>query len=306
MVNRLLDRVERNRKAALAKLDPQVQGALGQHFTPIRAASMAASMPRLSVHDNLRVLDPGAGSGVLSAALVDRVLAEQPNLAVHLVAVELDSSLLPSLIDTLEACAAAGEGRVSYEIVSGDYIVESTRLGREPMLNSFDLVIQNPPYAKLGAASSAREMTRKLGADVPNLYAAFLTLSAAALAPGGQLVAITPRSFCNGPYFGAFRGHFLAEISLDRVHVFQSRSRVFADAGVLQENVIISGTKGGTKDQVILSASDDHEGECKARSVQYQEVVHPEDPHQFIRVTTNGEDTEIAGWMLSLPLRSTS
>ena len=59
------------------------------------------------------MLDPGAGSGMLSAALVSRVLAEATDVDVHLVAVECDPNVIPHLADTLEAaCKAAGAGRV--------------------------------------------------------------------------------------------------------------------------------------------------------------------------------------------------
>lgn len=301
MVHDLLAQAERNRVAALAGLNPKTQDSLGQFFTPARAAMLIASLPNLPEEGHLRVLDPGAGSGVLSAALVSRVLDERPNLAVHVVAVERDKDLLPYLTDTLEACTAAGDGRVTCDAIDADFITASTGIDQDERLSDFDVVIQNPPYAKLAASSAARAAVRATGADAPNLYAAFLSLATAMLNRGGQLVAITPRSFCNGPYFGAFRSYLLDQIALNRVHVFESRSTVFADTGVLQENVIFSGTKGGTRDQVLLSASIGHEEEASHHNVPYFDVVHPDDPHRFIRIATNEEDTKIAERMLSLP-----
>jgi adenine-specific DNA-methyltransferase len=85
------------------------------------------------------------------------------------------------------------------------------------------------------------------------------------------------------------------------VHAFESRSTVFADTGVLQENVIFSGTVDGPRRTVALSVSTCHEGQVTTRQVPYTEVVHPNDPHQFIRVTTDAEDTAAAEVMLSLP-----
>lgn len=301
MQSDLLTLAELNRVAALSRLDPTTQASLGQYFTPARAASLIASMPRLPKSGVLRVLDPGAGSGMLSAALVARVLDEEPRLDVHLVAVEYDASVLPYLIDTLEACRAKGAGRVTFAVVEADYITASTGLDIDENLAGIDLAIQNPPYAKLAASSPARAAVRASGVDAPNLYAAFLALAATALNPGGQLVAITPRSFCNGPYFGTFRSYLLSQVALDRVHVFESRSTVFADTGVLQENVIFSGTKGGERDKVLLSASSGHEDDAAHRHVAYGEVVHPDDPHRFIRIATNNEDTDVAERMLALP-----
>lgn len=239
---------------------------------------------------------------MLSAALVDRVLAERPDLSLHLVAVECDESVLPHLRATLDACKAAGQHRITAEVIEEDFILSGTGLDANEVLSSgFDLVIQNPPYRKLGTASPLREAMKRAGVDAPNLYAAFLALSTAALCPGGQLVAITPRSFFNGPYFGAFRRYLLDHLALDRVHVFESRSTVFADTGVLQENVIFSGTVDGERETVTLSISTGHNDEVATREVPYGEVVHPNDPHRFIRLTTNAEDTVVAGVMLALP-----
>lgn len=181
---------------------------------------------------------------MLTAALVSRALAERPELSIEVVAVERDPLVLSSLRTTLTACEKAGGGRVRAQAVEADFILDS--VGLDASLNfdgQFDLVIENPPYGKLAVSSAHRTAMRAAGVDAPNLYAAFLSLSVAALRIGGQVVAITPRSFFNGPYFGAFRAHLLDSIALDRVHVFDSRSTVFADTGVLQENVIFAGTR---------------------------------------------------------------
>lgn len=301
MQSKLLSLAERNRVAALSSLNPVTQGSLGQFFTPARAAALIASMPRLPRSGTFRVLDPGAGSGMLSAALVSRVLDEAPDLDVHLVAVECDASVISHLTETLEACKAAGDGRISFEIIEADYIGASTGVTTDERLFGFDLVIQNPPYGKLAVSSAARAAVRTAGTDAPNLYAAFLALALAALKPGGQLVAITPRSFCNGPYFGAFRSYLLGQIALDRVHVFESRSTVFADTGVLQENVIFAGTQGGAHGEVLLSTSNGHEDYSSHRRVPYSDVVRPGDRQQFIRIATDDADTDVAERMLALP-----
>jgi adenine-specific DNA-methyltransferase len=297
----LLMLAERERVAALAALDPKRQNILGQYFTPAPAAALIASMPHLPRSGALRVLDPGAGTGMLSAALVARLLAESPLAEIHIVAVECDTSVLPHLLATLTLCRDMGAGRVSFDIVDADYIHAAAGLAVDERLVGFDLAIQNPPYSKLAASSTARTAARSAGIDAPNLYAAFLGLATAALNPGGQLVAITPRSFCNGPYFSAFRSYLLDQIALDRVHVFESRSTVFADTGVLQENVIIAGTKHGRREVVLLSSSNGHEDDAARRRVTYGEVVRPDDPHRFIRIAANGEDADVAERMMAVP-----
>ncbi|MGL4339519.1 MAG: Eco57I restriction-modification methylase domain-containing protein [Rhodoglobus sp.] len=298
----LLSFAEAQRISALSCLDASAQSRLGQFFTPVAVAELIASIPLLPQTGTLRVLDPGAGSGILSAALVKRVLSESPGVSVELVAVECDSSVLPQLRATLQQCESTSDGRVTTQVIEADFILASTGLDCDSRLTAgFDLVIQNPPYGKLGITSSHRQAMRRAGVDASNLYAAFLALATAALIVGGQLVAITPRSFFNGPYFGTFRGYLLDHLALDRVHVFESRSAVFADTGVLQENVIFSGTLGGVRETVTLSTSHGQHDAVTTRSVPYAEVVHPSDPHRFIRLTTDAEDTAIASIMLALP-----
>lgn len=90
----LLSRAERRRCISFASLSPQEQADRGQYFTPHLAARMIAGLPRIPRTDTIRVLDPGAGVGTLSAALVDRLRTERPGVPVHVVVVEDDPVLL--------------------------------------------------------------------------------------------------------------------------------------------------------------------------------------------------------------------
>ncbi|WP_205860515.1 hypothetical protein [Phycicoccus sp. HDW14] len=85
------------------------------------------------------------------------------------------------------------------------------------------------------------------------------------------------------------------------MHVFESRSKVFADTGVLQENVIIAGTKGAQPCPVSISVSVDHREDQTIRTVPYADIVDPKDPHRFIRMAANDSDTQVAQRMVALP-----
>ena len=87
--------------------------------------------------------------------------------------------------------------------------------------------------------------------ETSNLYAAFVWLAACLTRPGGEIVAITPRSFCNGPYFRRFRKALLGLIDLRHIHVFQSRKEAFAEDSVLQENVIFHGIRGEHQETTV-------------------------------------------------------
>ena len=281
----LVERAEARRVAALARLDPATQKRLGQFFTPAQAATLIASLPSLdALSGRVRVLDPGAGSGSLTAALMARIITERPDLAVHVVAVEMDQTVLPVLAETLADCAS--NPNVTTELVAGDFLAGST--GMDPdlrLVGPFEMVIMNPPYGKQPANDLYRRGVALEHVDTPNLYSSFWALGVAALAHGGQCVAIVPRSWANGVYFEPFRHWLLERVHLDVLHVFESRSAVFADTGVLQENVIVSSTRGGLSGPVTLSASVGHADAVTRRSVPASVVVQPADPHSFVRFT---------------------
>ncbi|MDR1355947.1 MAG: Eco57I restriction-modification methylase domain-containing protein [Propionibacteriaceae bacterium] len=303
MSDGLLHQAEWVRVETMIGLDQSAQSAQSQYFTPERAAELIAALPKLPMVDSVRVLDPGAGSGILTAAIVERICREQQVGQIEVVAVELDPNLLPALSKTAALCEEHGKHtgiHVRVKVVHGDVIALQTGL-EAGLGDDFDLVIMNPPYKKLAAISWQRRALAAMGWDTGNLYAAFVALGVDSLRPGGQLVAITPRSFANGPYFEQFRKRLLCQVGFDRIHTFESRSTVFADTGVLQENIVFSATKGAKPGLVAITSSRDHMGELNERVIAYADLVSPDDPHQFIRITTNDTDDDAVRTIESLP-----
>jgi adenine-specific DNA-methyltransferase len=163
----------------------------------------------------------------------------------------------------------------------------------------------NPPYKKLGRSSRERRLVEDAATDVSNLYTAFLALSVNLLNPDGQLAAITPRSFANGAYFRSFRRFFLNRMHLDRVHVFESRSTVFGDSDVLQENIIFAASRRPDiyRRPVIISTSTGYHDAPKTRRVSYEEMVDPNDQECFIHISGDAEDRALAAILERLPAR---
>ena len=103
----------------------------------------------------------------------------------------------------------------------------------------FDAVISNPPYFKLPKSDPRARAVAEIVHGQPNIYALFMAVSAQLLAPQGQFVFITPRSFASGSYFRRFRQHFFETMRPEKVHIFESRREAFGRDSVLQENIII-------------------------------------------------------------------
>ena len=158
----------------------------------------------------------------------------------------------------------------------------------------FTHAILNPPYKKIGSNSSARLFLRSVGIETVNLYSAFVALAVALAAPGGQIVAIIPRSFCNGPYYRPFRDFILERAAIRHMHLFESRSKAFKDDDVLQENVIVRLERGGQPGPVTITTStDDSFTDLVAHEHPFDRIVFPDDPERFIHLPTTTEKSAI-------------
>lgn len=269
------------------------QGELGQFLTASPVADFMASMfgplPR-----TVRLLDAGAGAGALTSAFVCRCCEKRDGVrAIEATLYELDDEILDALAATMRECERrctdAGI-RFTFTIHSADFIQEmSSRLagdlfGTPPP--AFDAAIANPPYRKISADSGERRALRSVGVETSNLYTGFIALIQRLLVPGGQLVGITPRSFCNGPYFRPFREDFLSQLELRRLHVFESRKAAFREDSVLQENIIFHALKGRhqPREIIVSSSSGEQGGDITETVFPSAEIVHPHDAEKFIHI----------------------
>ena len=269
------------------------QGELGQFFTPAPVADFMASMFG-PLPDAVRFLDAGAGAGALTAAFVSRLCRKEDGVrAIEATLFERDpfiqGTLLKTMQDCRHVCAEAGI-RFTFTIHATDFIHDVSALLTGGLFATtppaFDAAITNPPYKKIGTDSAERRALRSVGIETSNLYTGFIALIQKLLAPAGQLVGITPRSFCNGPYFRAFREDFLSNLELRRLHVFESRNAAFRNDRVLQENIIFHAVKGRNQPrELVISSSSGEHGDIVTESVlAFGEVVHPHDTEKFIHI----------------------
>jgi adenine-specific DNA-methyltransferase len=283
---------------ASQKQEESRKGILGQVFTPANVAELMAGMFDQIDVSQISLLDAGAGSGSLTAAFVANLCRQKKHLVnldeLSIVAYEVDPFLIKYLHKTLELCTE--ECRLSgikmgYEIRELDFIQDAVRLLQPSLFDHqdnsrFTHAILNPPYLKINAHSQMRSLLRSLGLETSNLYPGFMAVTAQLLKPGGEFLAISPRSFCNGPYFKDFRQIFLSIMALRQIHLFESRQEAFSDDEVLQETVIIHAVKQKQKfDNVTITTSFSAEDDFfTLNSLPYSEIVHPNDTQQFIHI----------------------
>ena len=301
----LLEHVDFLRLDAGRRQDKNRQTELGQFLTPAPVARLMVSMlecPFSAIH----ILDAGAGIGSLFAACVANLCGREIHpQKIRVTAYEIDETLIDYLHDTLLLCKSACE-RVGIEFVGvvrqTDFIADSVEALQETLFSGryessgYNCAILNPPYRKIQTKSAERKLLQKIGIESSNLYAGFLAIATQLLEPSGELVAITPRSFCNGPYFKHFRQRFLQTMSLRRLHVFDSRNKAFRDDAVLQENIILHAVKDAEKPQsvTISSSTGAMDDIILDHDARYDQIVHPKDPQLFIRVVQDCFSQEVA------------
>ncbi len=290
---------------ARRRLTTAGRAELGQVFTPSSVSRFMAGWLR-APGATVRLLDPGAGVGALTAAAVAELLdRDRRPRRLEVTAYEVDPALAGRLRGTLAACRdACGRAGVEFheEVIEADFIAEAVRLVW--LGPRYEAVIMNPPYRKIHSASRHRRMLRSLGLEITNLYAGFLAAAVGLLEDGGELVAITPRSFCNGPYFRPFREYLLRATALEQLHVFGSREAAFAGDDVLQENVIFRVVRAAEQREVTVTASDEPgDAAMTSRVVPFAQVVQPDDPQVFIHLVPDELGQRVADRMARLPAR---
>ena len=294
---------------AAQKLDPKRRSVFGQYMTPAPIGRFMASLFS-NLSSDLRVLDPGAGVGSLTAALIEKLCVgtSKPN-SVFIMCYEIETLLIDYLRSTLEeseAQCAIAHIQASSQIHIEDFILSNLAglqttifQGEQGNSGEFTHVIMNPPYKKINSGSEHRAVLRKAGIETSNLYTGFMFIAAKQLREGGEMVAIVPRSFCNGPYFKPFRSQFFSMMSLQHIHIFENRNSAFKGDEVLQENIIIHAVKGAKPSMVKITSSSNGDfhadqgspqyttEDMTQRDVDYTSVIKPSDPDQFIHIASN-------------------
>jgi len=269
--------IHRNQIHAATSRDHKA--ALGQFMTPASVAGFMASLFP-DAPGSRRLLDAGAGLGALTCAVLDRWQDPAATVEVY----EIDSRLREHLTAILAGYQAQSVVHAKDFL---NHAAHRIALGEAP----FTHAILNPPYKKIATASDARASASRAGLETVNLYSAFVGLALSLLRPGGQLVAIIPRSFANGPYYKPFREWIRAHGVIRHLHLFDSRDSAFRDDEVLQENIILRIERGGEEGPVQVSHStDDSFTDLTQETVPYSAIFRPDDRELFLHVPDGTAD----------------
>jgi adenine-specific DNA-methyltransferase len=288
---------EKQAYSFILKSSSKERKAHGQFFTPEAVARYMASLAEYQ-KDNLKVLDPGAGVGILSCAVCEAVAKRKRVKKIEIDAYESDLSLNILLKESFEFSKywLTNFGiELSYNLIENDFILDGYKSLWSDQKGKYDLTISNPPYFKLGKTDPRALAASKYVYGQPNIYSLFMAIAAELLKDKGIMVVITPRSYAAGPYFKLFRKYFFKMMSPERIHIFESRKDTFKKYEVLQENIILKGRKYCKISNINISISKGLEDLDKSEIYTFPTsiVLHSINGDIILRLPNNNQDIEL-------------
>lgn len=271
----------------------------GQFFTSVATARFMASLFHIRADkDTLFILDAGAGSGILSAAVVERLQNEKHLRRIHLVCYETDAHVMPVLRKNLEFLSRSSAIPLDYDLREENYILSqqmeyNAHLDANKAPQKYDLIIGNPPYKKIGKDAPEASAMKDVCYGAPNLYALFAAMGVFNMVEGAEMVYIIPRSWTSGAYFKAFRKRLFESCSLEHIHLFVSRNKVFDKESVLQETMILKVRKGASATGAVTITTSETSRDFSCLTLHtsaVQNIVRGDD--QYVYLITNADEEQ--------------
>lgn len=278
---------------------------IGQFFTPASIANYMGSMSTIC-NDTVRILDPGAGSGILSAAIIDNLIHKNVSTII-LDIYENNSDILPLLNSNLQVLKIIADKNnicFTYTIFEENFIT-SNQLAWNGSVDSekYDIIIANPPYKKIKKDAIESVIMQDIIHGQPNIYFLFMAMSACLLKEHGELIFIVPRSFSSGSYFTYFRKYFLEKVKISNIHLFASRETIGgAKDSILQETIILHAKKT-FKTPETITITESYDDAChihKKLNVDYNICVKNDDNH-FLFFPSSESDIKVLNFVNNWP-----
>lgn len=252
-IDNILDVAVNNTKEFVNAVPKSQRKKFGQFFTTGKTASFMADLFDIDLSKtSIKLLDAGAGTGILSMALIENIFSRGFSGCIELTCYETDSLVIPVLKENLEQ--ASTRYNVKYTVVESNYIT-SQDFEKKTLFTDetpkYDYIIGNPPYLKISKDAAEAKAMPEVCYGAPNLYFLFWAMGIYNLKENQEMVYIMPRSWTSGAYFKKFREYLFSHCIITDVHLFESRDKVFGGESVLQETIIVKVKKTTTKPRSI-------------------------------------------------------
>ena len=309
---KIIDYVIQSTNQYIKQMPKEIRKKNGQFFTSKETALFMASLFDLSSFSKeISILDPGAGSGILTAALIQRIVDTNKIKTINVTCYETNDNILKLLNANLSWISENSPIKITYKVIKENYITSQTleynnMLGACTEPKKYDVIIGNPPYLKIGKIANEALSMPDICYGSPNLYFLFMEMASFNLIDNGEMVFIVPRSWTSGAYFKKFREKFLSEVALKHIHLFVSRDKVFDKESVLQETIIIKAKKEANKPKSITITTTNANFDFASKTIfeaPYDMVISGEHKYVFLVTDKREADTikKVNEWTDTLP-----
>ncbi len=283
---------------------------LGRLFTKKDTAALMASILELDMKkSSYTVLDAGAGTGILAAAVIEEICKRAPMCRhIFLTCFENNETFLPMLENNLERIRKKARHdynvKVYFTVYNENYIVDSknhyTVTFFDTVEDKYDIIISNPPTVLYEKDSS--EALLAGGVTQLKIGAPFLFLKTAAkhLEALGQLVMILPTTYATASQLKPLRKEIADKLALKRLHLFVGKPKNQKRAVPLKKNIIVSYKNEPKSDTVDITTSLDlgHEISPTA-SLSYSFIVNEHDG--TLTLPKSAEEAKIVKYFSDFP-----
>ena len=238
---------------------------LGRLFTKKNTAALMADMVSLDPEKSAyTILDPGAGTGILSAAVIEHICKNAKNCKqIFLTCYENDPVFVPMLEDNLERirkkCRHDYDVRLFVTVYEENYPIDVknhyTVTYFDTVEDKFDIIICNPPEDLV--EKNSPEAIGAGGISMLKLSLAFIFAKVAAnhLEADGQMVIMLPTTFATADSLRAIRKEMASLLTIKKIHLFIGKLKNAKRAGPLRKKLIISYKKTYAKENILISTS---------------------------------------------------
>ncbi len=200
---------------------------IGNRFTKKATARLMASIPAYSRRDCVYLLDPGAGTGILTAAAAEE-LARAGVSEIHADLYETDADMLPTLENNMRRvrrkCHHDYGVRFRFRILSEDFLTAYADDGKDKP--HYDYVFMNPDDEQEDKDADAVGLYRTAFSIPVSRAFYFLDAALRALKDGGHLVAVVPTLFATADSCEKLRAHLFSGYAVPRVHLFSAKDKI--------------------------------------------------------------------------------
>ncbi len=294
----MLKMVVRNSKKLIRRMSSSEGIRIGRFLTKIEVARGMAQSISYVQKNAVCVLDPGAGTGILSAAVVEEICLRGGVNEIFLTCYEHDPMFLPTLTDNMERLRK--RVRHDYKVkLRVNVLAEDFLLASHEAHERYDYIMVNPPQDLYEGSHPALSLRPSVftAATVP-AAPLFVLVASELLAPDGQMVATLPTSAATAAQLSAFRRTLFRTAPLETLLIYTKNGRHGEELKKFFSMKLREGSTAPAEVRTCISREDGteaHEAEPRA----YGTVVRESDCALTLMC---GEDEElILDFMKSLP-----